>query len=129
MSKICVEEVSQSTPASCDKCPQPGVCCKDFVLSGGGLRSNFRTDSPNWQEAAEAQVAAIGLPFKPLRLSHKRHGDDGHEYGSARYFCPLVTEDGRCGNYANRPQLCQAYAPGTDAMCAMHKDFGKVSLE
>jgi hypothetical protein len=31
-------------------------------------------------------------------------------------------EDGRCGDYGNRPHLCREFAAGSDPLCTM---FGK----
>ena len=59
----------------------------------------------------------IGLPFLPLEVQPATDGCPAFW----RYSCPILTPDGRCGDYENRPSLCASYRPGQDGLCAIYR--------
>ena len=52
-----------------------------------------------------------GTPFIPEYKTE----DDGW-----RFSCPRLTEEGTCGGYENRPNLCRIFVPGYHQPCAMN---------
>lgn len=103
----------------CDTCPKPGACCTDFALNIGRLSKD------NWQVEATRKMRAHNLPFAPLRLAVTGKETDGQEAEfngrvMIRFTCPLVTPEGRCSDYENRPHLCRAYQPKQDALCVLY---------
>lgn len=37
-------------------------------------------------------------------------------------WCKNLGRDGRCTDYANRPDLCRSFEPGSDRLCCLHPD-------
>lgn len=102
----------------CDTCPAPGHCCRAVCLGGGHFAMNADTPEQAQAEidrvnASPLHVAVNGkLPFRPL---FRRATD-----GAWMWWCPnLSAQTGRCLDYANRPTLCRAYQPRTDALCVL----------
>lgn len=101
---------------ACDGCPQPGRCCSGFVLNDSAL---LEAETPLhalvWAVAAhhfDAQGRpAIGVPFVPFWPEART--------GNWRWWCPVLTADGRCGDHANRPMLCAVFEPATDTLCVL----------
>jgi Fe-S-cluster containining protein len=114
----------------CGRCSAPGACCRGFYLNARQL------------QAAESDVEALGilaglytvdcngrpmlgLPFVPAGYRTSGAGKGSHPTRETpediRIFdCTLLGEDGRCTDYAHRPELCVRYEPGQDALCIMH---------
>lgn len=104
--------------SACDSCHLPGRCCSGLKLAGG----TFPTPGTTALEALCELAGKWGynpitdrldapFPFLPLRRA-----PDGHW----SLWCPVLTRDGRCGDYEHRPYACMHYLPGTDALCVMH---------
>lgn len=89
----------------CDSCMSPGACCKRLFLTGGRL--GFRFEQPMTREVAEHEAMRQGLPFVPA----------DSENGIWRWTCPALQDDGRCGIYESRPEVCRRYEPGRDPLC------------
>lgn len=108
--------------SECDTCPKPGNCCTGFYLSGWELRSPDLTNSPNWYEKAQEVLKGYKYPFfKPIELtSTVRRTDNEVIDKGVRVGCTLLTTEGRCGDYENRPSLCRVYEPKSDPLCALH---------
>ncbi|WP_431860063.1 YkgJ family cysteine cluster protein [Azospirillum sp.] len=87
----------------CDTCIRPGACCFGFELGA-------RTHRQIGLELL-AMVARQWMPFVPL---YRR------DNGFWRWWCPLLGADGRCTDYANRPETCRIYDPGEDFLCVHH---------
>jgi len=105
--------------SACDTCSSPGACCKDFALNVGLF------DKDSWKDDAAKKMVHHKLPFIPLRLAvegNETAGGPSEIDGrvSIRFSCPLVTPEGLCGDYENRPQLCKDYQPLSDRLCAMY---------
>ena len=99
----------------CDRCRAPGACCRAVTLSGeegalGPAASGLELS---------ALMAVAWLPFAPLL----RHPD-----GVMVFWCSNLGRDGRCADYAHRPELCRAYEPGTGVICAESPDFAEAAL-
>lgn len=97
----------------CDKCYAPGQCCQRLHLSSGGESLTLWDD-----EDAVQQLRARGLPF----VSVAKHGtwkdeESGRTYSEHVYSCPVLTSDGRCGDYDNRPEVCRIFEPASDGLC------------
>jgi len=118
---------------ACNACPRPGRCCTGFHLGSPrldaaetplealALLASIQTSlTPSGLAVGgfdrvpqpDETVRQFGLPFLPLWRSPG---------GRWRWWCPLLTREGRCGDYENRPALCRDYQAGTDALCAMHR--------
>ena len=97
----------------CDACLDPGHCCRDLPLRGGGVGAKGeRVDMPMSHETAEHVMLRMGLPFRPLYLD---------EDGLWRWGCTaLDPSTGRCTIYETRPHVCQIYEPGCDSLCVHH---------
>lgn len=98
--------------SACDTCRQPGHCCVGFHLNLSGL-----DDMP--MEEAAARVAQLTSPAEDGRMVPTPFLPLWHDpAGRWRWWCPVLQRDGRCGDYANRPEPCHLYQPGTDRLCA-----------
>lgn len=111
-------------PSVCETCPDPGHCCRKFVLSGGNFA--FGAESTEVAEDILAQHNEVirdynkridlptehrVMPFKPLERT---------EEGVWFWTCPkLDDKTGRCTIYPDRPETCIAYEPGTDHLCVI----------
>ena len=105
----------------CDSCIKPGSCCKGLYLSAEPSSSlSFWADEHPL--AALVRMVEMDLPFVPAKVAH-RYTDEasGREYVTYRYDCTMLGDDGRCTIYEDRPQLCRAYEPKSDALCIMHE--------
>ena len=109
------------TPACtlCAICPEPGFCCRAF-----GLEDN--TGGPTyWLDelpaAAECDLRESGLPFTVASISAVHTDENGRQYVTCRYNCPHLTTSGRCSIYADRPEACRNYQPGSDPICVLSK--------
>lgn len=104
----------------CETCSSPGHCCKDFALNNGEW-NDF--DADKWQDEGKAFVMRHDLPFLPLRVAgpDENSGNvprDGRVF--LRFTCPLLTPEGRCGDYENRPRLCRVFEAASDRLCVMY---------
>ena len=110
--------------SACDTCKDPGYCCRGLVLS-----NIFPAKMPRdkvYQHIAEgtdpygACVEFEPCPqFRPMRTSARyiRRGQTEPESVTWRFSCDWLDEDGRCGDYENRPRLCVAFEPKSDPLC------------
>lgn len=101
----------------CDNCRLPGRCCTGFGLNAHSLlEAKTPLHALVWLATAYTGAVSgrtmLGLPFLPLWKEPRN--------GVWRFWCPLLTREGRCSDYENRPLLCRDYAPGSDQICAMH---------
>lgn len=109
----------------CDRCQRPGHCCfaiplmydfgtpLDAVIYMASFIGRVKSNEDDYD------VIELGLPFIPLwRI-------DG---GPDRYWCPHLTQDGRCGIYQFRPHTCRIYKAQSDPLC-WHHDFDYSSKE
>lgn len=64
--------------------------------------------------------------FRPLRRYYQWIGDHTEADGVREsrvhvdqwlFSCTKLLANGRCGIYAQRPELCKSYAPGNDMLC------------
>jgi len=87
----------------CNVCARPGYCCNGFRLTyKDGL---YKEPS---LELANARMKREGKPFKAV----------GHFWnGAVKFSCPLLDENGRCGDYENRPETCRMFEPTSDNLC------------
>lgn len=93
----------------CDTCPRPGSCCKGFILSP--------LFSPaNWEHDAPIRLEDNGLKFFRIVEAVRAPGDG---MVAVRCECELVDDNGRCGNYEGRPELCRSFEPMSDPLCCL----------
>ena len=95
-----------ATPSMCDTCHTPGRCCRTFILH----HEDFK--NVPWLFVA-AEMAVRGMPFVPLFQ---------REDGWWRFWCPNLSEEGRCMDYDNRPGTCSSYVPGENSLCVYHTE-------
>lgn len=87
----------------CDSCYAPGQCCKGFVLNGGSVG-----------EGSSEEELSIFLDERDLgMLVPFKHNDEG----SWHFNCSNLQQDGRCGDYENRPPMCKDMEPASDKLC------------
>lgn len=99
----------------CDTCAMPGRCCRHFVLD----RGNYGLGMALLELLADLATihmkngdrVSLGVPFMPLF----RKSD-----GMWVFWCPNLGLDGRCMDYANRPNTCVIYEPAEDQLCLYH---------
>jgi len=111
-----MDAASETKTSLCDRCRSPGRCCTGLALSATGAGPDWMRGRHSLEVYAALATAwhgegKLGLPFLPLMR---------REDGTWRFWCPVLGRDGRCGDYANRPDLCRAYEAGSDRLCAMH---------
>jgi len=112
--------------SACDTCAKPGACCTDMFLSSTYWNGMIYAEYWPGDAVRHLDAAMPGHPFIPLRLEIREPGTPGHNptanrpYGAARWACTRLTPEGRCGDYENRPNLCKAYEPLSDGLCAMY---------
>lgn len=98
----------------CDKCFDPGRCCKLMNLSqksGDALTVWTDIDIP-------AQAIEHGLPFEPVaKLGEWTDEKTGRPYAEFHWRCTKLLPNGRCGIYEDRPNLCRSFEPLTDQLC------------
>jgi Fe-S-cluster containining protein len=104
----------------CAVCSDPGRCCLRF---GYG----FQKDEPvtfwkeSWERDAWEFPQRKKLPYVPTGINGEWTDDEsGREYVSLWYSCPKLGADGRCTIYAERPQACRRFAPGSSSICVLH---------
>lgn len=101
--------------STCDTCISPGACCRSFPIPS----------IPRYYTALQVMVymatyapSANKLPGLPF-INPRKEVIAGEECWVVS--CSLVTEDGLCGDYENRPYWpCGSYEPGQDPLCAHH---------
>lgn len=100
--------------SACDTCIKPGACCHDipFFLDKGWSTMDMLILFATYQHELNPE---IGLPFhSPIRKPTTRYSDKNMWVAQ----CLYIRDDGRCGNYENRPHWpCGAYLPGNDPLC------------
>lgn len=97
----------------CEICPDPGRCCKRFLLLNSEGPVTFWADS--WRKDAAAHCVERGHPFEPLEIGDLwRDKETGREYGTVWFGCPKLV-NGRCSIYPIRPQLCRDFLPGPES--------------
>lgn len=98
--------------SACDRCFQPGACCKGFHLTGvSGWMDEGR-------DVVEARARESLLPFHAVAPATVYNDpESGKDYQTWTWNCPKVSADGRCTIYDTRPDLCRNYAPASDGLC------------
>lgn len=96
----------------CDTCAMPGRCCRHFVLGGGSYGRGMTplellADLATIYQKDDSRTS-LGVPFMPLF----RKSD-----GMWAFWCPNLGLDGRCTDYANRPNTCVIFEPASDPLC------------
>ena len=98
-------------------CPDFGKCCRAFQLKGDGgriPRNNLDKDQANEALAGDDRTRQFEVDFK---------GEDDEWM----VRCIAVLEDGHCGIYDMRPQLCRDYLPGQDGLCCLHEKIEEIT--
>lgn len=112
----------------CDRCYAPGACCKRMYLTSrdGGEAPRSRLDQgPRMIRRA---LRRQELPFEPIERAELLTDPDGQQFETWVYRCRALQDDGRCGIYDRRPQLCRDYPAGGDRMCVHHGGAEGVDL-
>lgn len=102
------------------ECEHIGACCKSFVLWISGM------PWPETQDATEAQaeIDKRGLPFELQAHGSTVYVDTNELTGKHVWYlrCKALMDDGLCGIYEHRPDLCNCFRPGADPLCIKHPD-------
>lgn len=102
----------------CDKCFDPGRCCKRLMFFAGGEHVTFWLDEPILpQMTMHTDDAGRVNPFKVQEITDRYKDEDGREYGTIVFECTKLLPDGRCGIYEDRPWLCRVFPEGEDRLC------------
>lgn len=116
----------------CGTCRDPGACCRSIQIPReflpGTTRKEVERHLKDGTTNIPGQVLNLSdprpLPFTPLREATCIGPETGYskEITSVKwvYTCPMVTDEGRCSIYENRPEICKLYEPGSDPMCVHH---------
>ena len=107
----------------CNKCKMPGACCHGFMLfdENNNPRSYWVDEG---DEAVIKDMKENGLPFLPLATAETHYDPvSGHQFRSVYMQCPRLGADGKCTDYAHRPQLCRDYKAGVENTCRMSPRF------
>lgn len=93
-------------------CSGCGMCCK-FAVSEFSP-SELKTKAKNGDKLAK-QFTETFIPYNSIEEVQniypeyiemlKQTGEDGYYF----YHCPKVTEDNKCPDYENRPQICRDF--------------------
>ncbi len=101
----------------CDRCIQPGACCRGFRLS-------LRFEPGMTTEAVHAEMMSRSTEPERVADMVPVHENDPppEDEGRVRWTfnCSRLRADGRCGNHKDRPQLCRDFQPLSDRLCVMH---------
>jgi Fe-S-cluster containining protein len=101
-----VKELDRIIMNACAACPDKGRCCREFYISKDGI--GILSDS--LESVSEYVAKELELPFTPLY--------NINEFGWV-FKCDWLREDGRCGDYEHRPELCRLYHAGSSLLCLM----------
>lgn len=99
----------------CDRCYNPGQCCKRMAVTGGKETAAHKAMRGPAATRRQARRYAVenGLPmFKPTG-----EPDITPEGVRWRFSCSALTREGRCSIYLDRPDLCRRYEAGKDDLC------------
>ena len=96
----------------CETCKSPGACCKRMFLNGGP--GPFHMHEPMSRENAEHAAHRLDIPFLP---SHQK------EDGTWEWSCTQLLDNGRCGIYEERPNVCRIYEAGSSPLCIHYWDL------
>lgn len=94
------------------ECVGCGVCCK-FAVSEFSY-DELKIKSGNGDILA-SQFLSVFVPYdniedlKNIYPEYVQLLKDNEEFGYYFYHCPKVTEDNRCPDYENRPQICRDF--------------------
>lgn len=114
----------------CDKCKDPGACCREIRLSFK-VQTKTKLETLAWLAWCTPIEGELGLPFIPERLVRMKCWGEKDEIKDEEcplleewiYSCPNLSERGRCDVYEYRPYLCASYVPGIDSSCVHHYQY------
>ena len=91
----------------CNVCPDPGHCCKIMEITLPGEGEPYKEPSLALANARFVQIPQVAV---------------GHSYnGCVLFECPLLSDEGRCTDYENRPKMCgENYPPMLDGLCVFY---------
>jgi Fe-S-cluster containining protein len=99
----------------CRTCPDPGVCCRSFVIGKGLHKDDLSLAFLHTWEYCDCSPASIVL--------HDAEYDEVRGTWFWRASCARVTPEGTCSIYDKRPRMCQVFKPILDYPCALHPDW------
>lgn len=101
----------------CALCPQPGYCCKQFIITREGQQESF------WEGETEAVNDYLkNLPQFEVDGVFSRHYCDEHKtYYVTYWFRCSALKNGRCTIYSTRPPICQNYKPFSSLLCSFYR--------
>lgn len=112
---------SQAAPMSiCSFCAKPGSCCTNFILTD--LDGEYFTAwESTWVKDANARLAREGLPYHPKMDAElaKFTSPEGEIYVIPVFECAHLQDNGRCGIYESRPNVCRKFLPASGPLCIM----------
>jgi Fe-S-cluster containining protein len=116
----------------CDKCFDPGHCCREFWLNVNFWDDESVTNEKLRQYSSERSPGNRHAPFEPVRKVDKysgtKHEETGRTYSQWYWRCPALTSTGKCGIYADRPELCRSYEPASSELCVHYRGAEGVDL-
>lgn len=105
--------------SACSFCPKPGMCCSGFPLASRKGELTFWAADPI--KDAKKMLLSWNLPFNPTKIRATYSNKRGWKYVTLLYSCPKLKEDGRCGIYEFRPDVCRRFIPGQGEICYFDK--------
>lgn len=93
------------------------ACCTDFDISLNDLFFPERMTQDGWEF-----IQAHDISRMTLIEIQSRSIDMGNGTVKIKHRCAQLQDDGRCGIYATRPQLCRGFDCSTkpDCFCGGH---------
>ncbi len=107
----------------CDRCFQPGACCKGFYLGD----TTFWVDEGKkpvrkWLDEKDLTY------FLPSYRSQIYTDENGREYAAWNFNCTALQPDGRCGIYRKRPDVCRNFKEASGTLCVHFQGAEGVDL-
>lgn len=109
----------------CDKCFDPGRCCKHLKFYSGGEVTFWLEEVMPIDEQLRNQMhpedKGRPQPFAVKSIDSIYENAEGQKYAYMTFQCTRLLPDGRCGIYDQRPWLCRQFPEGEDQLCVHFK--------
>lgn len=104
------------------ECERIGSCCKSMVLWTNHRSQTFPVSRDI--HTARTEITGMGFPFEITAEATTMDPDSGQPTGNLCWVlgCKALMDDGLCGIYDNRPEVCSTFRAGKDPLCIKHPD-------
>ena len=105
----------------CDRCYQPGACCRLFTLNIGTAHVDEGNAGAQARLDGRSDSQGRPYPFVAVGPANERWGQGEREYAYWLFSCPKVTAEGLCSIYEDRPDTCRMFEAGSNRLCVHHQ--------